>query len=184
MAFNFHKSYLGQVLQGKRDVFSFFGDQKGSDSDFDADQELWENFQDTQGLLEGEIGTINSDYNTALDFAQESGQLERAGTRDNFTRNNRQLDTQQKQLGLFSSGQIDRARSESKDDMLTSLKKNMLGQRQQEFQLGKQRNDSIFGLKTSMQESYTSFLTGRSNLQAGDYDFDLNNINFDQGDTA
>jgi hypothetical protein len=137
----------------------YFGNQKGSDADYGTDQESFANFQDTIDLLSSEKAGIADDYTNAIEFAGQSGQFERKGIRAEYD---------------FKIGKADFAANASVDTSFNdSIKMSMLQQRQSENQAAKAQRESIFGVKSSMQEAYTSFLSNRLNLEAGDYDFDV-----------
>jgi len=137
----------------------YFGNQKGSDADYGTDQESYANFQDTIGLLGSEKSGIADDFNNAMEFAGQSGAFERKRIRAESDFN----------IGKAGFATNNRADASFND----SIKMSMLGQKQAENQASKAQRESIFGLKSSMQEAYTSFLSNRLNLEAGDYDFDV-----------
>ena len=136
-----------------------YGGKAGSDKDYATDQESYANFQDTIDLLSSEKAGIADDYTNAIEFAGQSGQFERKGIRAEYD---------------FKIGKADFAVNASADTSFNdSIKMSMLQQRQSENQAAKAQRESIFGVKSSMQEAYTSFLSNRLNLDAGDYDFDV-----------
>jgi len=150
----------------------YFGNQRGSDPDYGTDQESYANFQDTIALLGSEKSGIADDYENAINFAGQSGELERNSARRDFMGQQREANQRTQSQG-FSSGPVNRDFMDAQSSMTDNLKQSMLGQRQAENQASKQQRESIFGLKSSMQEAYTSFLSNRLNREAGDYDFDV-----------
>ena len=146
---------------------------KGNDPDYDTDQKSFANFQDTIDLLASEKSGIEEDYTNAMEFAGAFGETERRGMTRQFGEQRNQLADQTGRQGFASSGMADKRMNDTKNSFLDQTKMSMLNQRQQETQAAKAQRESIFGLKTSMQEAYTSFLSSRLNLDAGDYDFDV-----------
>jgi len=153
--------------------FKYFGNVKGSDKDYSTDQESFSNFQDTIDLLSSEKSGIEEDYTNAMEFAGAFGETERSGINRQFGEQRSQLTDQIGRQGFASTGMGDKRMDDMKRGFLDQTKMSILGQRQKETQAAKAQRESIFGLKSSMQEAYTSFLSNRLNLDAGNYDFNV-----------
>ena len=162
---------IGRGFSGKG---WYLGDFRGSDADAEFDQSLFTEVEDTLDLLSKESGRIEEDYNRSMDLLGQRSEIERRSSINSFDRQRRNFNQMANKSGLAFSGDINRQMGESKEDLLMNLRANVLDRQQSELNLGRQRDENIFGLKTSMQEAYSTFLAGRRNMKTGDFDFDIN----------
>ena len=153
--FNTEESNTG-ARNWRPELNMYFGERKGSDSDYKATQE----FESGLGLITDRIGEIGDEFEQRGTFLTEASQLEAEGINREAVRGVSSAQNASGYSGMAVSGGAEQAIGDTQSSFTDKLRGNAMSLMQNRFNLGIQERDTRLGLQTSAIDLYSSYRAG------------------------